>query len=201
MSIVIEMKGVRFSYKDRPVLEDFSLTVPKSGVTCLFGPSGCGKTTVFRLALGLETAQGGEVINTANRTVAVFQENRLLPWKTVMENVTLPLEGSGLTAEEMSARAENALYSVGLSDEVFSLLPAALSGGMRRRVAIARALAVESDLLLLDEPFSGIDAENRDRIVAELLAYAKKHPILMITHLPEEAELLGATVQYMTAAE
>ncbi len=179
---------IHFSYPDNVVLQDFSLTIAERGVTCLFGPSGCGKTTVLRLLLGLEAPQRGEIKGDLRHPSVVFQENRLLPWKTVLENVAL-------TASPK--RAADALHAVGLSDEVFSQFPRELSGGMRRRVAIARALATESRWLTLDEPFNGIDAENREQIAALIRQYAIDRPVVLVTHHPEEIELLDATVFHM----
>lgn len=174
-----------FSYPDKTVLQDVSLTVPERGVTCLFGPSGCGKTTVLRLLLGLETPQSGCIHGDLHSPSVVFQENRLLPWKTVLENVALT------SAPE---RAAETLRAVGLSDEVFNQFPRELSGGMRRRVAIARALATESRWLALDEPFNGIDAENREQIAARIQQYAVDRPVVLVTHHPEEIALLNARV-------
>ncbi|MBE6757001.1 MAG: ATP-binding cassette domain-containing protein [Ruminococcaceae bacterium] len=180
------LEHIGFSYPDKPVLQDFSLTVPDSGVTCLFGPSGCGKTTVLRLLLGLEKPQSGRIHGDRLLGVAVFQENRLLPWKTVLEN-------TALTAVSPD-RAKEALLNMGLSETEFSQFPHELSGGMRRRVAIARALAAESRWLALDEPFNGIDAQNRDEIATHIRAYAATRPVVMVTHHPEEIELLNANV-------
>lgn len=184
MAFVLE--NICFSYPDKPVLTDVSFTIPDSGVTCLFGPSGCGKTTLLRLLLGLETPQSGAIRGDRSLPVAVFQENRLLPWKTVLENMAL-------TSPTLD-RAKETLRSVGLDDTVFEKFPRELSGGMRRRVAIARALAAESRWLALDEPFNGIDAQNRDGIAALIRDYAATRPVVLVTHHPEEIALLDATV-------
>ncbi len=189
---MIRLSHIDFSYGDAAVLRDFSLTLPEHGVLCLFGASGCGKTTVARLLLGLEQPRRGTIEGVPSRVAAVFQEDRLLPWKTVLENVALPLPHEGA-----AAHAADALRRVRLPEDVFDRLPRELSGGMRRRVAIARALVVPSDFLLLDEPFSGIDEGNRDRIAADLRQYAATRPVLLITHLPNEAELLDAAVHHM----
>lgn len=184
--MAIEMQHVTFAYSGEPVVSELSLTVPESGVLCLFGPSGCGKTTVLRLLLGLEQPQSGCIHRTVQKPAMVFQEDRLLPWKSVLENVTLPLEDP--------ERGKDALRVVGLSDNVFDERPAALSGGMRRRVAIARALAADSDWLALDEPFTGLDAANRDEILQQIKAYAATRPVVMVTHHPEEIARLDAQV-------
>lgn len=188
---MIRLSHIDFSYGNTPVLRDFSLTLPESGVLCLFGPSGCGKTTVARLLLGLEQPQRGTVDGVPPKKAAVFQEDRLLPWKTVWENVTLPHTANG------ADRAAAILRRVGLTEAQFSRYPHELSGGMRRRVAIARALASGGDFLLLDEPFSGIDAENGQAIAALIRDYAVTHPVLLITHLPHEAAWLDAQTHLM----
>ncbi|MBE6768588.1 MAG: ABC transporter ATP-binding protein [Ruminococcaceae bacterium] len=184
MAFVLD--NVSFSYLDRPVLTGISLTIPDRGVTCLFGPSGCGKTTLLRLLLGLETPQSGEIRGDLSLPAAVFQENRLLPWKTVLENMTLTTPSPD--------RAKDTLRAMGLDDTVFAQFPRELSGGMRRRVAIARALAADSRWLALDEPFNGIDAQNRDGIAALIRDYAETRPVVLVTHHPEEIALLDATV-------
>ena len=183
MAFVLD--NVSFAYPDKPVLSNLSLTIPDRGVICLFGPSGCGKTTLLRLLLGLETPQSGEIRGDRSLPAAVFQENRLLPWKTVMENMTLV---------SSSDRAKEMLSAVGLEETVHTQFPRGLSGGMRRRVAIARALAAGSRWLALDEPFNGIDAHNRDDIAALIREYAETRPVVLVTHHPEEIALLDAAV-------
>ena len=187
---MIELKNITFSYGEKAVLTDFSLDIPDSGVIALFGPSGCGKTTVLRLLLGLEQPQSGEITGDRRLAAAVFQEDRLLPWETALQNVALPLGDTNLAAKMLQA--------VGLSDDIAHKLPSELSGGMRRRVAIARALAAKSRWLLLDEPFSGVDAANREQIAALIREYAKTKPVILVTHLPEEIDLLGAEVVHLT---
>ena len=182
--MAIEVKELCFSRGDRPILSHVSLTVPDSGAVCLYGPSGCGKSTFLRLLCGLETPQGGE-ISGVGRCSVVFQDNALLPWCTVEENVALPL------ASPEPEKVRSLLEVTGLTGAA-KAYPAALSGGMARRVAIARALAYDGDTLLLDEPFSGLDEALWGQICAHIRSQFRDRPILLITHRLEEAEALSA---------
>ena len=184
----ITLQNVSFAYPDKPVLRDFSCELPDAGVTCLTGPSGCGKTTVLRLLVGLEKPASGEIMNVPERVSVMFQEDRLLPWATAEENVRLVRD---------TADAAEWLDAVGLSD-VRDALPDALSGGMRRRVALARALAAPSDLLLLDEPFTGLDRALVESLSALIRKIAAKKPVVMVTHNAEEIELLSAATVPLT---
>ena len=180
MHDVISVKNISKSFGAHAVLRDFSVEIPLCGVTVLRGSSGAGKTTLFRLLLGLERADAGEIVGMSGRKPAVvFQEDRLLPWATALEN-------SALGSDD--ARAADALEKLGLGESL-CLLPRELSGGMKRRVAIARALAYQGDILFLDEPFTGLDEENK-RIAARAMLQANI-PILVITHDDAEAELFG----------
>ena len=178
-SIVIQ--HLTKSFGTHTVLNNFSATLSLDGVTVLRGVSGAGKTTLFRLLLKLETPDEGTITGMEQRKPAVvFQEDRLLPWATALENVSLVSD---------KTRAEQALSRLGLCDNL-SQLPRELSGGMKRRVAIARALAYQGDILLLDEPFTGLDEENK-QIAADALLDVQA-PIIVITHDDAEAELFGA---------
>ena len=180
MPDMIFVKNVTKAFEGHAVLRDFSAEIPLCGVTVIRGASGAGKTTLFRLLLGLEKPDAGEIIGMDGRKPAVvFQEDRLLPWVSALENAAL---GSDET------RAARALTQLGLGENLCQL-PRELSGGMKRRVAIARALAYGGDILFLDEPFTGLDDENK-RIAASALL-DKKAPILVITHDDAEAELFG----------
>lgn len=185
------LKRLFFAYDEKPILFNVSLDLPKTGITCLTGESGCGKTTLLRLLCGLETPQAGEIIDPPHRPAVVFQEDRLLPWKTALENVALPLGD----ASDATARAKKALDAVGLSDEEQARLPKALSGGQCRRVAIARALALsDADALLLDEPFAGLDDERVATVAALLRDVAKEKPVFVITHDSDDQKRLSATL-------
>ena len=183
MSIAFE--NVSFSYDKTPVLSDVTWRLPTNGVVCLWGASGCGKTTALRLLAGLEKPQAGKVIG-AHRVSMVFQEDRLLPWRTALENVTV------IGAAETTAR--ELLTALGLTETEMGEYPAHLSGGQQRRVALARALAAESDLLLLDEPFNGLDEGTWQDVVRLIRRVAERRPVVLVTHIPEQVQALGAAV-------
>ena len=148
----LSLNRITKTFGENVVLRDFSAVVPLEGVTVLRGPSGVGKTTLFRLLLGLEQPDSGEIRGMQGRKPAVvFQEDRLIPWASALENVSF-------VSNEQTA--EECLRMLGLGDSLH-LLPRELSGGMQRRVALARALAFHGDILFLDEPFTGLDEENK----------------------------------------
>ena len=181
--IALEHITVRFG--DKTVLEDFSLTLPKTGILCLSGPSGCGKTTLLRVLCGLQKPDDGSV-RGVGKCAVVFQEDRLLPWLTVEKNLTVT---TGIPTET----AEHWLQKVGLERE-YKSLPDSLSGGMRRRVAIVRALAAKSDVLLLDEPFQGLDEGMKEQIYPLIRAAAEQKPVILVTHHDDEAQALEAQI-------
>lgn len=181
---MVTLDRVSFAYGDTPVVTDFSLTLPESGAVCLFGASGCGKTTLLRLIAGLEVPTAGRIQCDAQRMAMVFQEDRLAPWLTVRHNLML-------VTDDRTA-VEHALRAVSL-ERAAEQLPDALSGGMRRRVALARALAFGGDLLLLDEPFNGLDDALKVQIAAALRKRFADCPIVLVTHSPDEAKLFDAT--------
>ena len=184
----MELSHITFGYPGRMLLRDFSLSLPPGETIAVTGPSGCGKTTLLRLMAGLEMPLSGSLTGIPPEGVSmVFQENRLVPSLTVLENLAL-------VSPRSSRKALLALLApLGLAEEG-DCYPAALSGGMARRVAIARAAALGSSLLLLDEPFTGLDEENR-RLAADFLkTQFRDAAMVAVVHHREEAELLGAAV-------
>ena len=184
---MIRVRDLSLSYGDKAVLEHFSLDIPLDGLTALTGPSGGGKTTLMRMLAGLETPQSGAVTGLdPKRTAFLFQENRLLPWRTAAQHITdvLPRERRGEAAKWL-AFAE----LTGEEDR----LPGQLSGGMARRLALARCAALGGDALLLDEPFTGVDQERRGRILDRLQALGT--PVLLASHEPDVLARCGHVIE------
>lgn len=177
MANLIYIEKLSLSFGEKCIIKDFSLTIPENGVTALSGPSGCGKTSLLRCLSGLQIPDSGFIHGIApSETAILFQENRLLPWRTVKEHITdvLPPHQHG--------KADLFLSLVQLEEESNSY-PRQLSGGMGRRLALARCLALEAKLYLLDEPFTGIDLP-RIRLLMEYLRELSV-PVLLSTHEPE----------------
>lgn len=187
-------------------LEDINLTVADGSFVCLVGKSGCGKTTLLRMTAALDTPSGGSVTlngksisDTDPKVGIVFQEDRLLPWRTIQKNVEFGLELSNVAKAERRERALHFLDMVGLS--AFSQAhPHELSGGMKQRAAIARALANEPEVLLMDEPFGALDAQTRLQMQAELMRiYLKEsRTVVFVTHSVDEAVYLADKVVVLT---
>lgn len=183
---MMELCHITFGYPGRELFRDFSLRVEPGERVILTGASGRGKTTLLRLMAGLEVPREGAVQGIpAGGISMVFQENRLFPGLTVLENLTMAVPGAG--------RGEllGMLEAVGLGGEA-ERLPGELSGGMARRVAIVRAAALGSSLALLDEPFVGLDGENRRRAAQLLTERLGGAALVAAVHHREEGELLGA---------
>jgi len=178
------------SFGARAVLRDVCLQVKPRETVAILGPSGCGKSTLLRIAAGLDRDYDGRVTLSGSAGV-VFQEPRLMPWLTVADNVGFPLGHK----QGGDARVARLLGEVGLADAA-GKYPKELSGGMAQRVAIARGFVTEPQLILLDEPFSAVDAFTRARLQDLLLAVAKKHgtAVLLVTHDIDEALYLADRV-------
>ena len=184
---MLKLTAISHSYGDHTVLRNVNLTLQPGQRLAVMGPSGCGKTTLLRIALGLLTPTEGTVENTFRKTSVVFQEPRLLPWRTALQNVNLVL-GDGKTTLET---ARKYLQQVKLADAA-DKFPRELSGGMQQRVAVARALAAAGDLLVLDEPFKAMDEALREQVIS--LVARTTAAILLVTHDEEEANSLGCEI-------
>ena len=208
----IELRDLSLSFPRRgadrlPVLDGVNLSIASGEIVTLIGPNGCGKSTLLRVIAGLLPADSGtaflgdEIITSPDPRIGlVFQEPRLLPWRTVAANVGYPLELAGMAGPERKERVTEALHRVGLVGAE-SQLPGQLSGGMRQRAALARALVLEPDVLLLDEPFSALDSITRDRFNVELLKLwgRLRTTIVVVTHSIPEAIFLGDRVVVLSA--
>ena len=181
---MIAVQNITVRFEEKLVLDRFSLELPDSGLTALSGPSGCGKTTLLRVLAGLQRVEEGTVTVPRN-PVILFQENRLLPWRTVGEHISdvLPRDRRG----EVSRWLELAE----LAGEEHTR-PAALSGGMGRRLALARALALGGGLLLLDEPFTGVDLPRAERILGRIRALGV--PVVLSSHERAVVELCDRVI-------
>jgi NitT/TauT family transport system ATP-binding protein len=191
------------------VLDDVSFSVGNDEFLCLVGPSGCGKSTLLRIIAGLEKPDSGSIrfrgqaiVQPTPKIVMVFQLFGLLPWKTALENVEVPLEVLGVPKESRVHEAEEYLQMVGL-EGFENVYPHDLSGGMKQRVGIARALALKPDVLLMDEPFSSLD-ELTAKTLRELVLNIWQNPTLptntfiMVSHNVEEAVFMADRVIVMS---
>ncbi len=202
MKLVIENISKEFHNaqgKTLPVLQDINLTINKEEFVALVGPSGCGKSTLLNITAGLLEPSGGTVKFTEAehepRMSIVFQETGLFPWRNVQDNIAFGLETENFPQAKRAERIAHYIELVGLKGFEKSF-PHQLSGGMRQRVGIARALAVEPDLLLMDEPFSALDAQTRTIMQEELVTLWEKTRLttLYVTHNIQEAVMLADRV-------
>ena len=205
-AIALDGVGLTFERDGRrvEVLRGLDLTIARGAFVALVGASGVGKSTLLRVLMGLAQASAGTMTvnaRSAKPFALVFQDARLLPWRRVVDNVAFGLEGSGPSRAERRARALEKLALVGLAD-LATRWPHQLSGGQRQRVAIARALAVEPEILLMDEPFSALDALTREALQDELTRIwrATGKTILFVTHDIDEAAYLADRVVVLAGA-
>lgn len=203
MAAVIAFDHISYTHPgaSAPVIENLSLTIATHEFVAIVGGSGVGKSTLLRAAAGLITPHSGNVRlelpqrSGRRRRAIVFQDGRLLPWRTVADNVAYGLETLGISKEEQHRRIRDALALTGLATYE-DRWPHQLSGGQVQRVGIARALAVQPDLLLMDEPFSAVDALTRRNLQAELIRIwqATQAAVMFVTHDIDEAVFLADRV-------
>ncbi len=187
---MLTIRGICKSFEGRSVLKNVSFDFPEAAVTALRGPSGCGKTTLVNIILGLLAPDEGEVLLPASaRTAAVFQEDRLIEHFSAARNVRLTAPSS-VPDEQI----HSALSELGLAQEGEKRV-SEFSGGMRRRVAVIRAALFQPQLLLLDEPFKGLDEEMRARTASFLRRNCAQATTILVTHDETEAALMGATAE------
>ncbi len=200
--MLLKFHHISKQFGNLPVIRDFSLSLAAGEVVSLVGPSGCGKSTLLRLAADVETPDSGQITRTfgADQVGFVFQDVRLLPWMTALDNVLFVLRDRISDRDLRHKKAERALQQVGLA-EFGSYKPGQLSGGMRKRVSIARALAVDADLLLFDEPFSDLDLPLRIRLLEDIGSILKRgsKSAIYVTHDVREALLLSQRVLVLAA--
>lgn len=199
----VEVRGLSIVFPGEngglEAIQNLSFAIHPQEFVCILGPSGSGKSTLLRVLAGLLLPSAGSVRFSGSCIGMVFQDANLMPWRTAIENITLPLEMQGILPAEARRRAQELIELTGLAGFEESW-PRDLSGGMAQRVAIARALIQDPDLLLLDEPFGALDALTRDRMGSELLRIwqARRKTVIMVTHSISEALLLSDRVLVLT---
>lgn len=190
-NIAVKLSDISKQYNNEMILKNFSMKFIKNKITVLLGPSGCGKTTLLNIISGIDKNYSGEVLLNVKEVSYIFQEYRLIPWLTVYENVDFVLK-SYMEKDERNKVIIKYLKLVNLYEHK-NKYPGELSGGMQRRVAIARAFAYKSELLLMDEPFVGLDKDLKQKIIKEFLQLWKydKRTIILVTHDMDEANSMG----------
>ena len=194
--VAVHLEGVRKVFQDLVVIAGMNLHIDAGEFLAVLGPSGCGKSTLLRMIAGLAQPDAGAIVTEPAgdrfQKAFVFQDAHLLPWRTVLDNVALPLELMGVERGERHDKARAALKRVQLI-EALERYPAQLSGGMRMRVSLARALVTEPQLLLLDEPFAALDEITRFHLDVQLreLWRERRMTVIFVTHSISEAAFLA----------
>ena len=188
----VKIKNIKKSFGSREILNGIDITLEDDSIYCLMGPSGIGKTTLLRIMMGLEKPDSGVIEGLEENDISVmFQEDRLLEWMDAVDNVAL------VRKEEKNKNArkktEEDLKLI-LPEECLHQPVAQLSGGMKRRVALARAMNFPSKLIILDEPFTGLDRQTKMEVIEYILKMRGKRILLAATHGADDAELLGAEI-------
>ncbi|HFJ9452939.1 ABC transporter ATP-binding protein [Bacillus thuringiensis] len=192
---ILQFHNVSFHYDEKPIINELNASIQDKEFVSIIGPSGCGKSTLFRLITGLEEASTGQIELTETKSHPVGympQKDMLLPWRTIIENAALPLECQGVQKKEAQVKAKELLHKFGLQGYE-TKYPKDLSGGMRQRVSFIRTLLTGGEILLLDEPFSALDALTKASLQEWLFEQWKEweKTILFITHDVEEALFLS----------
>ncbi|EJR99224.1 MULTISPECIES: ABC transporter ATP-binding protein [Bacillus] len=192
---ILQFHNVSFHYDEKPIINELNTSIQDKEFVSIIGPSGCGKSTLFRLITGLEEASTGQIELTKTKSHPVGympQKDMLLPWRTIIENAALPLECQGVQKKEAQVKAKELLHKFGLQGYE-KKYPKDLSGGMRQRVSFIRTLLTGGEILLLDEPFSALDALTKASLQEWLFEQWKEweKTILFITHDVEEALFLS----------
>lgn len=185
---MIKINRLKKNYDSKKIFNDFNMNIEPYEITCILGPSGVGKTTLFNVISGLTDYDGGEITGIENRNISyLFQEPRLLPWLTVYENIDIVLKNI-YPEKKRNEVITHHLEMVGLIEYIDNK-PEELSGGMKQRLAIARTFAYPSTLLLMDEPFQGLDVKLKNDIIGSFLKLWEKdkRTVLFITHDIDEA--------------
>ncbi|MDF9505682.1 ABC transporter ATP-binding protein [Bacillus cereus] len=192
---ILQFHNVSFHYDEKPIINELNASIQDKEFVSIIGPSGCGKSTLFRLITGLEEVSTGQIELTETKSHPVGympQKDMLLPWRTIIENAALPLECQGVQKKEAQIKAKELLHKFGLQGYE-TKYPKELSGGMRQRVSFIRTLLTGGEVLLLDEPFSALDALTKASLQEWLFEQWKEweKTILFITHDVEEALFLS----------
>jgi len=191
--MAIEITDISKAYGTNVVFDRYTCQIEEGGVTCIMGLSGQGKTTLLRIILGLEHPDNGQIVGMSNlRRSVVFQEDRLCENLSAASNIRLvcrnPLRIRGI---------DEAMSAVGLAPDCTRQTVRSMSGGQRRRVAILRALMADYDILLMDEPFKGLDAETKERVMLYTREQSKDKTVVFITHDETECEVMGGRIVWL----
>ena len=176
----MEIKNLTKLFNDKVIFENYSVCIPENKITFIMGESGCGKTTLLKMICGLDKEYDGEILLSSNKLSCVFQEPRLFPTLTAKENIEIVGKGGDFSVLDVLKLVE--------LDKDAELYPDELSGGMKMRLSIARALYYNGDIFVLDEPFSALDEELKDRILSKIFDALKGKTVLIVSHDPKEAE-------------